>query len=304
MPTTNDDPVHTLEVLADEVGKPNLALLPSLLAGSSDADLIKIGRTIATSRIVVDTARLYRQAWVWWKDAAPAQQKLVRGVTKPLLVLAVHQAYQLELLRQKREGKSTADGVSRAGSEKAASEAFASGLALRDQAYDTMRDIAGTSAPHRAEVDAAVGTAESADALAKGLEALHDVLSGWLTSGDKALADRMELGALDSEYAKELAAAGKRVRATVAEAAQPGTGGTVTQAALDREDGVNVLLLGQIVRAFDAAHNINPLVPRLVPISTRRLFNRVHSKKAAGGEGEREGQGPAEGGAAGGGGGQ
>ncbi|HLM74359.1 MAG TPA: hypothetical protein VK459_16755, partial [Polyangiaceae bacterium] len=43
---------------------------------------------------------------------------------------------------------------------------------------------------------------------------------------------------------------------------------------LDRADGINVLLLGQLIRAFDGAHNINPTVPRLVPISTRRLFNR------------------------------
>ena len=28
MPTTTDDPVHTLEVLAEEVGKPKLSLLP------------------------------------------------------------------------------------------------------------------------------------------------------------------------------------------------------------------------------------------------------------------------------------
>lgn len=282
MPTTNDDPVHTLEVLAEEVGKPKLSLLPSILAGSSDADLVKIGRTIATSRIVVDTARLYRQAWLWWKEATPAQQKLVRGVTKPLLVLAIHQAYQLELLRQKREGKSASEGASRAGSEKAAAEAFSGGLALRDQAYETMRDAAGPSAPHRAEVEAAVGRAASADALAKGLEGLHDVLEGWLKKGDQALLDRLELSALDGEYAKELEAAGKRVRSTVAEAGQQGSSGTVTQGALDREDGVNVMLLGQVVRAFDAAHNINPLVPRLVPISTRRLFGRAQSRKAAG----------------------
>jgi hypothetical protein len=279
MPNTNDDPVHTLEVLAEEVGKPKLSLLPSILAGSTDADLIKIGRTIATSRIVVDTARLYRQAFLWWKDATPAHQKLVRGVTKPLLVLAIHQAYQLELLRQQREGKSASQGASRAGSEKAAAEAFAMGLGLRDQAYDTMRDAAGTSAPHRAEVEAAVGTAPNADALAKGLLGLRDVLQGWLSGNDKALLDRLELAALDGEYGKELEGAAKRVRATVAEAGQQGASAVVTQGALDREDGVNVLLLGQIVRAFDAAHNINPVVPRLVPISTRRLFGRAQGKK-------------------------
>lgn len=289
MPTPTEDPVHTLEVLAEEVGKPKLTLLQSLLASSMDADLIKIGRTIATTRIVVDTARLYRQAWTWWKDATPEQQKLVRGVTKPLLVLAVHQAYQLELLRQKREGKSATAGATRAGSVKAAAEAFSSGIALRDQAYDTLRDAAGPSAPLRAEVEAAVGTAPNADMLAMGLEALHDVLSGWLKSTDKALLDRLELSALDAEYAKELSAAAKRVRATVAEAGQRAATEAVTQGALDREDGVNVLLLGQIVRAFDAAHNINPIVPRLVPISTRRLFNRGSSKKAASGEEEAAG---------------
>ena len=106
------------------------------------------------------------------------------------------------------------------------------------------------------------------------------MLRGWLKDKkDPGLAGRLELGNLDAAYADELEAAAKSVRTTAAGAGRPRAGTRATQAALDREDGVNVLLLGQIIRAFDGAHNIDPTVPRLVPISTRRLFNRNTKKK-------------------------
>jgi len=53
------------------------------------------------------------------------------------------------------------------------------------------------------------------------------------------------------------------------------------QAALDREDGIAILLLGQIVRAFDAAHDIDSTIPRLLPNSARRLFSRRAKKTSS-----------------------
>jgi len=273
------DPVHELGVLATEVGPPNPALLTAILAGTSDADLIEVGRTIATERVIVDTARLYRLCWTWWKQAAPEYKKLIRGASEPLMVLAVHQALNLEKTRQQRNGKSSTQSVAQAGLDKATSDAADTALKLRDQAHRAMRDAAGLSDSHRDEADEAVGTAETVDALATGLESLSDLLDKWLNSGDKVLEARLMLASLDADYASELAAAAKHLRTSKAQAGQKQAETKVTQGALDREDGVNVLLLGQIIRAFDAAHDINPIVPRLVPISTRRLFNRSSRKK-------------------------
>lgn len=99
---------------------------------------------------------------------------------------------------------------------------------------------------------------------------------------DKALRGRLTLGNLDAEYAKELEEAAARVKDASAAAKKRPEGGKVTQGELDRADGINILLLGQVIRAFDAAHDRDPTIPRLVPISTRRVFNRNVKKKGAG----------------------
>jgi hypothetical protein len=271
-----DDPVHRLEILAASVGKPDKTLLDALLEGTSDAELVKIGRTIRTERILVDTARIYASAWAWWKDASQEERSMLRGASEELLVLAIHQALELERMRAVREGAAAAEETSRAALEKEAELAVATGLALRDQAYDAMRDAAGQDAKLRTEVAAAVGTAENEEALALGLESLARVLNEWLQpkKGESAITVRLSLANLDRDYATALHGAALRVRTTAAKVGGIAPNSKVTQGDLDRADGINVLLLGQLIRAFDGAHNINPTVPRLVPISTRRLFNR------------------------------
>ena len=51
-----------------------------------------------------------------------------------------------------------------------------------------------------------------------------------------------------------------------------------TQRALDLRDGVNLLLLNQILHAFDAAHDRGASIARLVPSSTRRVPGRRAAK--------------------------
>lgn len=282
-----DDPVHRLEILVASTGKPDRTLLHALLDGTSNAELVKIGRSVRTERILVDTARIFATAWSWWQEAPKEQRDMVRGASQELLVLAIHQALELERMRAVREGAATSEETSRAALEKEAELAVATALALRDQAYDAMRDAAGQDTKLRSEVAMAVGTAENEEALALGLEALSRVLNDWLTGrkGDNSFAVRLSLANLDKSYASSLHAAALRVRTTAAKVGAIAPNSQVTQADLDRAGGINVLLLGQLIRAFDGAHNINSSVPRLVPISTRRLFNR---RKKVEGEPESE----------------
>ncbi|WP_437326816.1 hypothetical protein [Sorangium sp. So ce381] len=72
---------------------------------------------------------------------------------------------------------------------------------------------------------------------------------------------------------------------------------------LDRADGINLILLEQIVRVFERANEQDPTIPRLVPIATRRLFSRSTRKKATetpGGGGGAAGSGSAGSGSTGG----
>lgn len=281
---TKEDPVHHLETLASAAGKPDTSLLEAIVADASDEDLIAVGRTIDTRRIIVDTSRLYGEAWSFWSGASPELRKLVRGVSKELLALAIHQALHLERMRDARSDASAESATTRAAVEKEAEEAFRAGITLRDQAYDAMRGATGLNEALRSALDATVGTAETSEGLAQGLSGLAKLLEGWLTNKKQpALVKRLALASLDKEYAEELAAAAKLVQATDVKAGKKAPALKVTQAELDREDGVAILLLGQIIRAFEAGHTRNASVPRLVPISTRRLFNRATRRKGADG---------------------
>lgn len=275
----DSDPTHALEALAKQVGDPNPKLLAGFLAGTSDERLIDTGRTIDTKRIVTDATRIYGEALAWWKSASPADHKLVRGVSRDLLAIAVHRAVELESLRASIEDSDVLEVAQRAELGGSATVATGGALSLRDQAYDALRDAAGQDVGLGSAVKATVGTAENADALARGIEGLSTLLRDWLKRKDSGLAARLSLANLDEDYADELAKVAKGLREKEA-LREKGKRSRLNQGALDREDGVNVLLLGQILRGFDAAHSRNPTIPKLVPISTRRLFNRKTAKPA------------------------
>jgi hypothetical protein len=278
-PDEEQDPTHALEILASEVGEPPKSALKAILAGTSDADLVKVGKSILSGRIVTDAARIYRIAWDFYQEATEEQKRRLRGFSRPLLSLAVQQALALQQLDQQLAAKTASTGVTRAGHDKVAQAAQSSAVVLRDQAYDALRDAAGHDEKLRAQVGAAVGVATTSDTLARGLEQLASLLRQWLKSKDETLTGRIELANLDDAYAKELDTAAKKLRGAAAQAASRPAAQKVTQGALDRADGINILVMGQILRAFDGAHGIDPTIPRLVPISTRRLFNRSTKKK-------------------------
>jgi hypothetical protein len=81
----------------------------------------------------------------------------------------------------------------------------------------------------------------------------------------------------------ELDHASEAVRGSEAKARRRSAVARVTQAQLDRQDGINIVLLGQIIRSFEHAHDRDPTIPRLVPIATRRLFSHRAASPAVAG---------------------
>lgn len=275
----NDDPLHTLEILAAKVGTPQAGLLDALIAGTDNEQLTGKGREIATARLITDGVRLYQEAHNFLSAASIAQKKSLKGFSAPLLAVAIHHLLALHQRHQTIADNATVEGQSRARTSSDASHAASNALALRDQAYSALRDAAGLDEGLRAEIGEAIGTAEDPHALARGLDQLASVLNEWLNDPANApLQKRLAAANLDAQYAQDLATAATSVRATAARAGERHEGRAAAQAGLDREDGIAILLLGQIVRAFDAAHDIDPTIPRLLPNSTRRLFSRKVKK--------------------------
>jgi hypothetical protein len=263
---------HVLDTLVARVGAAKPDKLAAILDGTSNDDLVAKGAEIATSRLVIDGVRLYQQALDFFAEASPAHRKLLRGVSADLLAVAVHHLDSLRKLEAGVHQKSQGHGARRAATDEEAAQALSIAVSLRDQASRSMKD-AGKTGPRVAEVDAAFGAADPPEKLAASLDALAELLGNWQKSKDQCLVARLELANLDGEYASELTAAAFAVRKAAAAAAER-SDPKARQAALDREDGVQILLLGQIIRAFESAHDRDVTIPRLVPISTRRLFDR------------------------------
>ncbi len=263
---------HALDDLVARVGKNNPKLLEAIVSGSTTEELVAEGAKIATGRIVVDAVRLYGEALDFYGRATAAQKALMRGASIELLGVAVHHLNALRKLEAKGTERSQGTTAGRAVVDHDLQDAVSAAMTVRDQAYRAMCD-AGQTKRCIVQVDEAFGVADPPEKLAAGLTAMGLLLLDWLDSDDAALRTRLDLAQLDKGYVTELDVASLAVRKAQAVASKR-TSMKAQQAELDREDGIQILLLGQILRSFESAHARDATIPRLVPISTRRLFNR------------------------------
>jgi hypothetical protein len=276
----DDPPAHTLDSIAAALGPADPALEAALLEGADDAALVALGRTIKSPHLVTDERRLYSIAFDVWQNATPEQKDNLRGFSPELLAVAVAHARKLAEMAESHDERAGAAAASRESRLAAARASFSAALTLRDQAANVLRGVAGQDKSLSTLVDGAVGTADDGAALAKGLEGLAAVGRNLLQHKKDAVAKRAKLMRLDAGYLAKIEAAAKQVRETAQAAAARSGGKAITQGALDREDGVNAIILGHILDVFETAHDVDPTIPRLVPIATRRLFGK-HKKKGA-----------------------
>ncbi|WP_437676306.1 hypothetical protein [Sorangium sp. So ce131] len=276
-----DDNHPTLESLADRLGKPEPGLLEALLDGTTESQLVERGRQIASSRVLTDMRRLYATAHACWSSALKDKREKLRGFSPELLALAVEQALALERLLEAHESAGQKKDAARAAKDAALREALSRALLLRDQAYEVLRGVAGSGKEAREQLAQAVGTAEDPAALARGLTQLAALGKRYLTQKKGPLAVRARLMRLDQDYVERLEETAKELTQAAKTAAARPAGQKVTSGDLDRADGINLILLEQIVRVFERGNEQDPTIPRLVPIATRRLFSRKVRKKVA-----------------------
>jgi hypothetical protein len=147
--------------------------------------------------------------------------------------------------------------------------------------FTALRTVAGRDPALRGRLDTARGTAEDAEALARGLARLAKLGRELVGHKDDAIAKRVKLARLEKRHLDGLDALADEVKTRAHAAAGRVTAQKTAQGDLDYLDGVNLVLLGDIVSAFEAAHDLDGTIPRLLPISTRRLLGKRTRAKAA-----------------------
>ena len=112
------------------------------------------------------------------------------------------------------------------------------------------------------------------------LESLATLMRELLGHKKDALATRAKLFRMTEARAAALDKAALAVRET-AKAADARSVAKVRQLEIDLWDGVNLHLLGEVIHAFEGAHDMDASIPRLVPIATRRLLARHSGRRQA-----------------------
>jgi hypothetical protein len=271
-PMANKD-TYTLNDIRDILGTPTELQAQANAPTEPDAELIRLGAQIASGRILTDVEGLYGLAYTFWLKTTPAQKDLLMGFSEEVLCYAVDRALALRELTTATDDAGFLDTKELARRKTAAATAFSDGLALRDRAQNILKKAAPNEETKRKVIDS-VGTAEDDDKLAAGLDRLAAIGQTFLNPADDIAKARISAVRLSDTFIKSLGDAAKKVRKTAEDAAARTTIKKTTQGDIDRLDGVNLILLGDIVTTFEDAHDSDPSIPRLVPTSTRRLLGK------------------------------
>ncbi|HXD21902.1 MAG TPA: hypothetical protein VN613_00985 [Gemmatimonadaceae bacterium] len=270
-PAQSTTPLMTLDQLADAIPKADPHLRVSIVEEHTREYFVAQGRQIASGRIVLDDQSLLNEAYQFWQVATPAQKETLVGFTPALLSIAVDEARKLAGMASDDTAKRQQVSAASAAQTAAAASAYARASALRNQAVTVLKKVAAHADTWTSRIEAAHANADVVTALGE----LAATGAAILAEKQSAIHSRAALHGLTSAYLDRLRAAAKD--ASAAASTHVGRRRSVSQGALDLEDGINLHILGAIIDAFDAAHDVDSTIPRLQPISTRHILGAHHA---------------------------
>jgi len=269
----------TLDALAQALPAPDDALFAAVVAEELKADYVRTGAEIKTARVVTDARRLYAIAWAFWSQASDDQQQKLVGFSPELLAVCVAHAQKLAALDSHAATASAAQAAKLR--DDGAPAATHAAVALRDQALNLLERIAGNDGKLLARVHGKNLGADTPENLAQTLRGLGTVAGEILSQHEHkkdVIAARIKLNRLGKAFVASLGAAAVALDDATKSHVSGGRH-SVGQGELDWNDGIQVHLLEHVLDAFEKAHDVDPTIPRLVPIATRRLLGS-HAKKA------------------------
>jgi anti-sigma factor RsiW len=163
--------------------------------------------------------------------------------------------------------------------EAAAAADYAEGMATRERLANALSALADYDAALATRVPDARGRVTDAKSLSDSLLRLVRVAHDIHAQKGTALAEQLEDGGVTPGLLAEVEALAARVKTSGAAVTGARQAGPVTQAELDHQDGVCLTFYERLMKIFNAAHEVDPKIPQIVPIATRRLF-RKHGPSA------------------------
>jgi hypothetical protein len=263
---------YTLAQLVQRIGSTTDAAAAQdamLYVGAySDSELTALGAKVATDRISTDCARLLGQALDFWQHASDAQRDVMPALSPRLLSAAIWAAHKDQQLSEAFNREFESERLDQSQRRAIASSLLSQVLRDRNILHGTCTLVVASDPVLQVQLDTISARIVRPAPLAESVTQLVKLLRTLLASkspGIKARCTELRITPTQleemSQRAAELALAAKNAEA-------PRRASKITQAEVDRWDGICLVLLGRILAQFEAGHSADPTVPRLNAIST------------------------------------
>jgi len=273
-PTDAKQQVYLLDDLYARTGPSTLDEVSAFVHGMTDEALVQLGARVATSRIETDVARLLGVALDAWQPAHGTRSAAIRGVSTALLRACVWSCVQAREAYVEMHDDLRRIKTARRGTSKGATSVRGRARAAHAHLLQVLESLVAGHPDLEAQVEAAGRVGDRADGYAGSIDALVAVGRRILAKPTAAIEARLADGEagvsedwLDgcAELAAELRKLGVESEGALARPA-------VSQTDVDLWDGRAITLLRRIIGLYEAAHAVDPTVPRLVPIALRSLL--------------------------------
>jgi len=273
------DSTHTLDDLIQELGTTTDEELRAYFHGVDDLEPVAMGKRVASVRIVTDAPHIIGQALVFLNAATDEQLQLLAGVTSDTLRLALGAttrtnelyAARNEALKMSRNKRGEQAAISEQG--------LGAALSRRKILHGVLDRIACRAEPYASRVNAANSRSESPLDVCNALDGLIDVGHQIMKDKNPGIVARRKTTRLNTAWLGSAADVSRELREAGQRAAAVRTAPEVTQSDVDLHDGWALMLLDEILRGFDDAHQADPTIPRLSVYSLRNVLRPPSGKK-------------------------
>lgn len=260
----------SLDALAKLLGRASPAARRMAFRGADETWMLARGQETASELILDEGAAFVRSTLSIWALLSATQRASVLGYDPALDAVLVEELVELRARNAAYDRLARGSGSTVGERRQREKESFSAGVTLRQNVFQTLRDLLG--AEHAAVVGlaGAMKRAATADVLANGLVALADTIHR-ARHGDEAhppnaeLVEDLDLAKLTDATETDLRQAAQDVLDTAELAAARPQDLAAAQRALDVQDGRVLHVIGLVVRAFRRARRADEtmLVPAL-----------------------------------------
>ena len=242
--------------------------------------LLALGTKIASQHILTDALRWAGILADFVRTAPPELQREARGFAPGLLRVFVAEADKLRGMYERYSREKSAQRSTLAVGAATAQALHKEAVARRRQLRSVLLAAVEGDITLTQRLAAAYGTIDE-NGVGGSLRSLCRLARELLENRD--IGPTLSAGAVDLTYLSALESLGTRVDGSRAEVSGARSRVAVSQPELDVQDGVCLLLMDRLRSLMAAAHEVNPLLPKLEPIASRGYFapNKSKPKKPA-----------------------